>query len=154
MTPIVRRAKRGAGLKFVKDAVKSDTNDCIIWPYGSGKDRYPVVSYKGRVIGAHRLSLILSEGDPPEDKNHAAHDPINCTTRLCVNPRHLRWASQAENNFDGAIRRRSERKALLSYEQVNEIREKYKSYGEIAELYEVNYGVIRDCLDRKSWRKI
>jgi len=51
----------------------------------------------GRDIGAHRMALVLTVGPAPRRGLHAAH---SCHNRTCVNPAHLRWATQRENLKD------------------------------------------------------
>lgn len=40
---------------------------------------------------------------PPSEYHVAAHDPENCTSRLCINPMHLRWATQEQNVADQRV---------------------------------------------------
>lgn len=51
--------------------------------------------------GAHRYVCIASHGEPPKGKNEAAHI-CGKGRQGCVNPRHLHWASRAENHAEGA----------------------------------------------------
>lgn len=79
--------------------------ECIIWPFGRGGSGqgYGVVRYNGKHTTAHRASLMIHVGEPCSPSLEAAHDPSQCTNILCVNPRHLRWATRAENESDKAI---------------------------------------------------
>lgn len=51
-----------------------------------------------RVLLAHRVALFLYTGDWGEGMD-AAHED-GCTSTLCVNPRHLRWATRRGNMAD------------------------------------------------------
>ena len=50
---------------------------------------------------AHRYALMMHDGlvEPPAGLD-AAHDPVLCSDRRCVNPFHLRWATRSENLGD------------------------------------------------------
>lgn len=75
-----------------------DIEACIDWPGGRFPKGYGRVRHDGRRRNAHRVSLILATGQDPRGLQ-AAH---TCGRQLCVNPRHLRWATQAENEADKA----------------------------------------------------
>jgi hypothetical protein len=50
---------------------------------------------------AHRYSLMQwQELDEAPEGMDAAHDPVLCTDRRCINPHHLRWATRSENLED------------------------------------------------------
>lgn len=106
------RAPRGAGKRFLKKCCKADTDECIEWPYGQDASGY------GRhgQVAASRAVCEMAHGRSVGDANHAAH---SCGNRLCVNPRHLRWATAAENAADKVLHGRAS--VNLQPEQVLEI---------------------------------
>lgn len=94
------KAERGAPMAFVLAAAKSDTDDCILWPYGKAYG-YGKVVYQGRGWQAHGLALMLASGrNGWAEGLDAAH---NCGRPACVNPKHIRWATVRENMADKAI---------------------------------------------------
>lgn len=116
-----RKTPDGAGERFLKNIPQTD--ECVLWPYGTSKG-YGATSLggKGRT-SASRISLILHVGPPPEEGMHAAHDPLKCNNPLCVNPRHLRWATAEDNIMDRVIvgtisRGTSNAKSKLTEKQV------------------------------------
>ena len=88
---------KGAPLKFVEDSARADHDDCIVWPFNTDGRGYGAISFNGKDTKAHRVSCELAHGEPPSPDLDAAH---SCGTRLCVNGRHLRWATRAENHAD------------------------------------------------------
>ena len=83
-------------MRFIKAAVSADTEECIIWPYGTASG-YGLIRYKGKMRRASRLALILSTRQDPEELV-AAHG--RCHNRLCINPKHLSWKTATENCAD------------------------------------------------------
>ncbi len=99
--PPTSRTGEGEPLTFLKAAILAETDECIIWPFSlAGQLGYPRLVIDGRHIYAHRLVLIETVGPPPTPNHVAAHAPEVCHTPQCINRRHLRWASQAENAAD------------------------------------------------------
>ena len=96
------KADFGAGDAFILQAIATETDACIDWPFGQNGSGYGAVS--GRK--AHRTVCELAHGAPPLEKPYACH---SCGRKICVNKRHLRWGSHKENAWDavahGTIRR-------------------------------------------------
>ena len=82
-------AKNPAICKFIKQALKSNTDDCISWPFAL-QNGY---GYWGHTY-VHRLVCYVRFGEPTGNKTYACH---SCNNRQCINPKHLSWQSQAEN---------------------------------------------------------
>lgn len=90
------KASHGEPLKFLLAAVSSDTDECIDWTFSRLWGRYGVMRYEGEDIAVHRLACSLAHGEPPTADSVAAHS-CNRGPEGCINPRHLRWATQQEN---------------------------------------------------------
>lgn len=81
----------------------ASTADCWEWTgRGNGKG-YGLFSARGRQLQAHRLSYTLFVGDIPAGM-HILH---SCDNPLCVNPKHLRAGTHADNMKDMRARSRS-----------------------------------------------
>lgn len=152
--PAEGNASRGATQEFIRKAADYTGTDCLLWPYGRSNG-YGNMVHNGQRIRAHRLVLQLATGEPGDGLD-AAHTPgIGCQ-RLCVNPGHLRWATNAENHADMLIddtTTRGERSssARLTESDVLAIREDPRLHREIA----ADYGVVRSNIStikaRRSW---
>lgn len=88
--------------QFIIYALSGPTDDCVIWPFAvrqsSGYGAHSVRT-KGlkRNHDAHRYVCEKAHGSPPEGRYEAAH---RCGQKLCVNPRHLYWATPSRNIQD------------------------------------------------------
>ena len=80
-------------LFFEKMFSSPSTDECILWPFSIGSKGYGV--YEDSL--AHRYVCKRVYGASPAGKPFVAH---SCNIRLCVNQRHLRWASNSENEND------------------------------------------------------
>lgn len=60
-----------------------------------------MLGYLGRNYWAHRLMCEMAHGAPPTPKHQAAH---NCGKGHygCVNPKHLEWKTNSQNQLDRA----------------------------------------------------
>lgn len=91
-------SRRGAPLAWLRKQSTVTTDECIIWPFRAHyKNGYGSLWIDGKITGAHRAMCALAHGEPPSPTHQSAH---SCNNRRCVNPHHLRWATQSENELD------------------------------------------------------
>lgn len=156
------QAAKGEPRRWLESHIDYQGEECLPWPFSKNPDGYGQVQLDGIQMKASRAMTILAHGDPPAPGLHAAH---SCGRGHlgCVNPRHLRWATPAENSADrikhGTDTRGSKSwNALLAESDVIEIREAYAtgefSRKEIAEEVGVSPSVITNIVTRRAWNHI
>lgn len=155
-------APRGAGLAFIESVLTSEpTEDCIIWPYpfrGKGRGCYAHITVDRKTWPAHRYVCHRAHGPEPKPKMETCH---SCANKRCVNPRHLRWGTQAENGADrtehGTVcRGEAQWKAKLTQDHVREIKSLLgtKTDAELAKRFGVTSTNIYYIRRGKAWRHV
>lgn len=91
------RASREEREAWIASALLSKTDNCIDWPFAKTGNGYGHAVHNGVETSGHRIVCLAAHGNPPSPDFDAAH---SCHNRLCCNPRHLRWATKAENQAD------------------------------------------------------
>lgn len=157
--PLEGKTPKGTHLEFLRSI--PETDNCVEWPFGIQDTGYGRLRFQGKMINAHRAALIIHCGPPPTPELHAAHQPAVCHNRACVNPRHLRWASPAENMADKTIDGttffpRGERQgaAKLRSRDVLAIRQSDKTQNELAAIYGVSKQQISRIIRRERWQHV
>lgn len=151
-------AKKGTATRFAEWAAMSQTDDCVLWPLAHGGRGYPRIRRHGKTIYAHRYILGLATGDVGEGM-FCAHAPGICHTPLCVNPRHLRWATAKENQddrvADGTHNIGSQNPmSKLSEADVVAIFYAEGTHRPIAERFGVSPGVVSAIKLGKTWKTV
>jgi hypothetical protein len=152
----------GAPMAFLEAAIRSQTDECILWPFSRGSGGYAKVYFGQKMREAHRLVCQMVHGEPTDPSYHAAHDSNGspCLGRHCVNPRHLRWASALENQADRTAHGTSSKgerrgsRAKLSPSEVAQIRDLRNLESQRVTALRFNVG--RETIGRiqrgESWR--
>jgi len=93
----------GEPLNWIKDNSKYSGDECLKWPFDTSAYGYGVVKQDGKKRVASRVMCEVAHGLPPRGKiMDAAHSCGNGHLG-CVNPKHLRWATRAENAADKKV---------------------------------------------------
>lgn len=91
--------KISATVKWLHDHVGYSGDGCLTWPWSCDTKGYAQLKYGDKVRKAHRIMCTLAHGEPPTPKHQASHTCGN-GHQGCVNPRHLAWKTNSENQLD------------------------------------------------------
>lgn len=130
--------------------------DCLIWPFSVGDHGRGQTVLNGKSMSAPRAMCTLAHGEPPTEEHHAAHSCGNGHLG-CISPKHLRWATPAENEADklahGTLRRGTKINTnKLTEDDVRKIRASVESGVSLARRYSVTPSAISSIRTGKSWR--
>ncbi len=134
------------------------TNECWLWTGAQFSNGYGQLRLDRRLQRAHRVSYFLTFGAFPDDQD-VLHD---CDVRLCVKPTHLYLGDDIDNARDREARGRGHHvkgeqhgSAILTEEDVFEIRRRYIPYAVSQQTLAEEFGVVRsqisDIVNQKSW---
>jgi hypothetical protein len=84
--------QRGSLIAFIEKSLLSDTDECIEWPFGRARN----YGYFNGTSASHTI-CERAHGPRPSAAHEVAH---SCRNPPCINKRHLRWATHAENEKD------------------------------------------------------
>ena len=138
-------------LDNIADTWESDA--CILFPFYVGNHGYGRLSSNGEGWLAHRYICTKIYGPAPTKKHDAAH---SCGNKLCMNKRHLRWATRAENEADKKAHGRDNRgsrhgMSKLTAEQVRAIRGARMAQKTIAHQYGISRATVSDLKRKRRW---
>lgn len=153
------RSNRGAGkgLRFLRQALSYNGDACLLWPYYRMKNGYGHVGRHDGMHLAHRLMCEMAHGPAPFEGAQATH---KCGNRACVNPGHIRWGTQKDNEDDkldhGTWFTRFGG-AKLTEERVVAIRNAATAgatYDELATQFETPKSTIQKVVKRYTWKHV
>jgi DNA-binding transcriptional regulator YiaG len=109
-------------MAWIRDHLSYSGDDCLTWPFGRDRNGYGSTVRRGKKVLAHRYICTIVHGEPPTPKHHAAHS-CGKGHEGCVNPRHLSWKTNSENQLDRHQHgTNAKSRTKLTPEQVDEIR--------------------------------
>lgn len=156
------RTKKGQGKTFawLMAHVGYQGDDCLPWPFSKdGRVGRGRLGHNGKMYWAHRLMCELAHGEPPTPDHQAAH---NCGKGHygCVNPRHLEWKTNSENQLDrrkngNMLRNSKGNKGSITpekIEQIHEMRRNGKTQVSIGKQLGVSLGCVQYWLKYRADR--
>ncbi|WP_407646485.1 HNH endonuclease [Henriciella aquimarina] len=145
-------------LAFLGQALDSDTDECIEWPFRLTKQGYARISLFGKPVFVSRAVCAQAHGAPPSQNWHAAH---SCGNPCCINPKHLSWKTAAGNMADKIEHGthqigEANPHAKLTEDQVLEMRRLRPSHSlsQLAAIFDVTPTTVSGIVRRKSWTHI
>lgn len=116
----------GKAAQWLYDRATHSGDDCLIYPFARSRQKgYGFLGHNGQHQYAHRFMCELANGPAPTPEHQAAHSCGKGHTG-CVNPRHLRWATNSENQLErrahGTGKPPNQPKRKLTVEQIAEVR--------------------------------
>lgn len=156
-TPLAGRTQNGALRDFIRNvAIPFDADECLMWPFGRLRSGYADISDGAKKVLVHRIVCESAHGKPPTSSHEAAHTCGNGKLG-CVNPRHLRWKTHAENMADmivhGSSTRGRHHGTKLTEQEVRQIRSLHRKVNQarLAELFGVCPDTISEIQRRITW---
>jgi hypothetical protein len=139
--------------RFRDKATPGNPNECWIWPGYCNTRGYGYITHGGTSHYAHRISLFLAEGAPPEGYNTCMH---SCDNPPCFNPAHLSWGTDRLNMLDSRNKKRLPCQKLVA-SQVAYIKLMLAhtiTVAEIARCYCISKRLVRLIRNGDSWSDI
>lgn len=160
----VNMQPRGTARAFIEAAIAGDTSACVLWPFSTrrgstSQSRYGKLQIEKRTRQAHRYVCEMAHGPAPNPGMDAAH---LCGVSLCINWRHLTWATKKENHrhrlFHGTEGRGEKHpRARLRESDIRAIREMAttgKSRRAIAQQFGVTEEHANLIIRRGAWKHV
>lgn len=151
--PLAGGPYRGEVAATFKQLVTIETDECVLWPHGQQGNGYGQINIGGRIQRTHVLACEYHHGPKPSPKLEVAH---SCGVRHCMNGRHLRWATIAENQADRVKHgtdNRGERcaSAKLTAPQVIEILASNERGIDLAARFGISQQTISSIRHHRTW---
>lgn len=158
--PLGGSTEWGAAREYLNRlAVEPQDQDCISWPYTRNARGAAQIRIDGKCQLVTRILCLRLNGPPPSEKHQAAHS-CGKGHEGCVNPRHLSWKTQKENELDKIVHgtwRTGDKMhwAKLTSEKAREIRFLAASgmrRADIARRYGITRSSVGSVVTRRTWK--
>jgi hypothetical protein len=153
---MAKEAKARAWLLAHRDYPHEDW--CLIWPFARDRrEGRALVSLDGERL-AHRVMCKMVNGPPPDDKPQATHSCGNGHGG-CINPRHLFWGSNSDNQIQRYAHghpnpNANGNRSQFTPEQIETMRSQWGEFTQekLAEMYGVSIPTIQYYLKYRETR--
>lgn len=148
--------KKNACSLWLREHVNDEDGGCLIWPFARHVDG------RAKINGdmPARQMCEIAHGPAPTPLHEAAHS-CGKAHLGCVHPKHLRWATRAENHADKRehgthLEGEKHYRAILTENDVVEIRRLRRTLSQrrIARRYGVSRSCISGVLGSKNWKHV
>lgn len=132
---------------------------CLIWPFARDRrEGRAITGDGGENRLAHRVMCVMVNGPPPADKPQATHSCGN-GDQGCVNPLHLDWGSNSDNQLQRYAHGRGNpnsngNRSQFTPEQIETMRSQWGEFTQekLAEMYCVSIPTIQYYLKYRETR--
>lgn len=139
-------------------------DECWPWTAAIGTHGYGVFDFSGEHFTSHTAVLLLESGVATK-RSRGSHLVAmhSCDNRACCNPAHISAGTQRDNILDAGVKGRAvhigprgelSRTAILTAEDVLEIRGSPEPNSTLARRFGVKSCTIWQVRSRKSWKHI
>lgn len=90
--------KAGEPFAYLMEKIKTESDDCLLWPYARSQDGPGFVSVDGKHRCVHQVVCEIVNG--PRGDNQVTRHLCGNGHLGCFNPKHLAWGTQKENLED------------------------------------------------------
>ena len=148
--------RRGSRARWLAEHVGHSGDECLVFPFSRNPNGRGTVTINQRGIGASRYMCVLAHGEPETDELVAAHT-CGQGHNGCVNPKHLRWATHAENENDKRIHgtlRQGENinTAKLTIQQAAFVKTSKQSGVSLARQFGITPAAVSSIRTGKNWK--
>ena len=151
------RARDGAKMAWLLANAAYEGDECIRWPFGYDHTGYGKLGIDGESVGAHRVMCATAHGEPNDPGLWALHSCGNGQVG-CLNQKHLRWGTPADNADDrikhnNSLRGELHPNARLNAEQVREILalKGLATASDVADRFDVVRGTVQAIWNGETW---
>ena len=139
------------GYRWIIQQVDYRGEDCLLWPFSCCTPGYGSFNFEDKTYLAHRWMCQKTHGDAPGKAYHAAH---SCGNRRCVNPSHLSWKTQRDNQLDRRTHGTNNKtRRKITEMQANQIKslKGIETAVETAAKYGITESNVRQIQEGKTW---
>lgn len=86
-----------AARNWLEEAIKTEVDECLNWPFASNRGGYGVIRIDGKTAIVSEIVCSRVHGPDLSGTLDAAH---SCNNRICANKAHISWKTRTDNMAD------------------------------------------------------